>query len=194
VNSDVEQGPVRTELYRHFGADNRLLYVGVALKALIRLTQHCDYSDWFKEIKRVEIEWFESREAALAAEREVIQKEQPLYNVRHKLRHLTRAEYSARELLQHLVTFKPLYKIEDVATVLGVRLSAVRRLIDSKQLSCIWLPNERGGRHRQCRVTGWQLIEFIEAKQQESAVASKPDGNETRFRFVPPANRGCPTG
>lgn len=69
-------------LYRHFGNQGELLYVGVSLNTLGRLAQHKCTAIWFKEIKKVEIEQFENREDALKAEQCAILKEHPIYNIR----------------------------------------------------------------------------------------------------------------
>lgn len=74
---------VPTALYRHFDAAGRLLYVGISLNAVARLSQHRQCSAWFREIARVEIEWHPSREAACEAEVQAIRSEQPLHNVAH---------------------------------------------------------------------------------------------------------------
>lgn len=59
---------VRTALYRHFDKGNRLLYIGISLSVLARLASHEQYSRWFYDIARVDVEYFPSRGAALAAE------------------------------------------------------------------------------------------------------------------------------
>jgi excinuclease UvrABC nuclease subunit len=69
------------QLYRHFGDDGTLLYVGISLSAIQRLAQHRDHAHWFEQIKRVEMQQFPTREEALAAEREAIAREQPLFNI-----------------------------------------------------------------------------------------------------------------
>lgn len=68
-------------LYRHFDAAGRLLYVGISLNALSRLSQHKSESSWFFNITRVEIEQHPTRAAAAAAEIEAIRTEDPLHNV-----------------------------------------------------------------------------------------------------------------
>jgi hypothetical protein len=73
-----------TELYRHYDEQDRLLYVGVALSAIHRLSQHRDHSTWFEKIKRVEIQTFETRKEALEAERQAITEERPKHNMIHK--------------------------------------------------------------------------------------------------------------
>jgi hypothetical protein len=72
-------------LYRHFDKDGNLLYVGVSLSALSRLSRHRD-REWFKEIARVEISNWETREASLRAERRAIRTEHPRHNITHALR------------------------------------------------------------------------------------------------------------
>jgi excinuclease UvrABC nuclease subunit len=69
------------KLYRHFGTDGALLYVGVSLSAINRLREHRQQSAWFDDIVRVDIETFPSLKEAFAAERQAIQTEQPRYNI-----------------------------------------------------------------------------------------------------------------
>lgn len=80
-------------LYRHFNAKRVLLYVGISLSAVYRLSQH-RASPWANEIAHVEIENFPSREEALEAENRALKNEKPLYNVvgksiRHQSQTLT---------------------------------------------------------------------------------------------------------
>lgn len=73
--------PVRTALYRHFGADGVLLYVGISLNAIARQAAHAMQAHWHQDIARISIEWFESREAALAEELRAIRSEKPRHNI-----------------------------------------------------------------------------------------------------------------
>lgn len=70
----------RTALYRHFGADGALLYVGISLHAVRRLEQHKTSAHWFSRIRRVDVEWFDTRAMALAAEAAAIVAENPVCN------------------------------------------------------------------------------------------------------------------
>jgi hypothetical protein len=70
------------QLYRHFDGDGRLLYVGVSLNVVNRLAQHRSGSRWYNDIKRVDVEPFETREQALNAECKAISEEHPVYNLR----------------------------------------------------------------------------------------------------------------
>lgn len=70
----------RTALYRHFDAEGALLYVGISLHAVRRLEQHKTSAHWFARIRRVDVEWFDTRAMALAAEAAAIVAENPVCN------------------------------------------------------------------------------------------------------------------
>jgi hypothetical protein len=81
--SFARRGTVRGRfLHRHSGADGDLLYIGIAMSAVVRNCTHIASSDWSGQIHRIIIEPFETRVAALAAEREAIQNELPRFNKR----------------------------------------------------------------------------------------------------------------
>lgn len=71
----------RTELYRHFDAADRLLYVGISLSTVARLSQHMLGSPWAGEIARITVERFATREEAALAELRAIVEERPLHNI-----------------------------------------------------------------------------------------------------------------
>ena len=75
-----------TCLYRHFDAENQLLYVGISLHHLQRLGQHRSNAHWFDRIERVEIARFPSRAKAKAAEDKAILEENPVCNIAGVLR------------------------------------------------------------------------------------------------------------
>lgn len=70
----------KTDLYRHFDADGELLYVGISLSAIGRLSQHKSTAHWADKIASVTVESFSTREQAVEAERIAIETEQPLHN------------------------------------------------------------------------------------------------------------------
>ena len=71
----------RCALYRHFDAQDILLYVGITESLGDRTNGgHARSSDWVQFAVRAEAEWYDSREAASRAEREAVQDEQPIYN------------------------------------------------------------------------------------------------------------------
>lgn len=173
-------------LYRHFDKEGTLLYVGVSLRALNRLSQHRDHSAWFSSIVRVEMEHYPSREEACEAERIAIADENPKHNIiratpksRKKSVHVQNEEdyndrvaslpeLSRADLLRRMVNFSPLYDIDGVAAFLGVGRSAAARLIGDRSLGHVRLPNSRGTKGYHVRVTGWQLVDYIEVLQAEA--------------------------
>jgi excinuclease UvrABC nuclease subunit len=72
---------MRTELYRHYDADDQLLYIGVSSNTKTRLTQHP--GRWRKTVARTEITEFNDRLEAAAAEAEAIRTEKPKFNITH---------------------------------------------------------------------------------------------------------------
>lgn len=70
----------RTAVYRLYDADERLLYVGVAVSPRARLSTHAREKPWWGDVKREVVEWHPERSAALAAEAVAIHAEGPVYN------------------------------------------------------------------------------------------------------------------
>lgn len=75
----VSQGP--TALYRHFDADDILLYVGITWDLNQRNYLHSFNSVWYPFSARCEVEWLDNRSAAFEAERNAIHDEMPLFNI-----------------------------------------------------------------------------------------------------------------
>jgi predicted GIY-YIG superfamily endonuclease len=69
-------------LYRHFDSEGKLLYIGISLNALTRLSQH-KKSKWIEDIANVKLEKFPDRQSAMDAEKNAIKKEHPLHNICH---------------------------------------------------------------------------------------------------------------
>jgi len=157
-------------LYRHFDESGTLLYVGVSISTASRLSQHRDTSHWFEEIANVTIERFETREAALAAERKAITEENPLHNLYRPRKEVVRlaakkaAEESSKDLVRRMVQFNPMYSVYEASEVLGVNVENVRALIKNNQIGHVTLPGQS-----HYRISGWQLIEFIENLQEPHA-------------------------
>lgn len=73
----------KTALYRHFGKDGELLYIGISYNPFARLSQHELSSSWASLTVSMTIEYFESREDALLAEKHAIINDKPIYNIVH---------------------------------------------------------------------------------------------------------------
>ncbi len=168
-------------LYRHFDKHGKLLYVGISLSAIYRLAQHQNASHWSFEIATVKIEQFADRKEALSAERKAIVKENPRHNLmRPTVKEVhsaqARVEESKADLLRRLVQFNPMYSMQDAAMALQIGQTAIKRAIESGDIGYV----ELGGRKR---ITGWQLIEFIEAKSATRLPTHKKnakDGEQQR--------------
>ncbi|MBS7790250.1 hypothetical protein KTR66_09600 [Roseococcus sp. SDR] len=173
---------LKTDLYRHYDANGRLLYVGVSLSAVVRLAQHRDLSQWATQIARVDVQKFDTRDQALAAERAAIKSEKPLHNIMHQEAAdelpETRGDDAKQEIIRRIVEFAPLYTLSQVARVLSISEQAVRTLILAGDLGAVeWSrllrATERGPQEAvSYRVTGWQLIEFVEHLETKRAVRS----------------------
>lgn len=70
-----------TCVYRAFDAEDRLLYVGIADDVERRIAAHQGGSGWFDHAERLVIESHVDRAAAMSAERQIITRERPLWNL-----------------------------------------------------------------------------------------------------------------
>lgn len=89
LNWNLKTIKSKTALYRHYGANDVLLYVGISLSATARLAQHSTSAPWYEDIQRVNIEYFDTRAMAQEAEKNAIIYERPLFNkayYKHKYR------------------------------------------------------------------------------------------------------------
>ena len=72
-----------TTVYRIYGANNTLLYVGITSRQILeRIQEHHD-QPWWIHAQRITLVHYPSRRAALEAEAFAIQVEKPLCNVLH---------------------------------------------------------------------------------------------------------------
>lgn len=70
-------------LYRFFGADDALLYIGISIHPFARMGQHQGDKSWWGEVVKVTIERHPNRADVEAAEKLAIKTEEPRYNVVH---------------------------------------------------------------------------------------------------------------
>lgn len=152
---------VPTSLYRHFASDGTLLYVGISLSWFERTRAHAAHSDWFSRVCRVEIEWFPSRAEALVAETIAIKAEKPLFNLHHnKVTEPVDHRQSHQRLTNYVVGFRPLYSMTAAAAALDVSIDRIRQEIAGRRLGYVEIGTRR-------MVTGWQLIDWLEAKEAD---------------------------
>jgi hypothetical protein len=68
------------QLYRYYADNWELLYVGISISAVGRMSRHRKRTEWFDQIRFISIEKFSSRDEVLAAEKEAIKRERPKFN------------------------------------------------------------------------------------------------------------------
>jgi hypothetical protein len=69
-------------VYRAYGDDASLLYVGMTGRGMARFQQHAHRVEWWAECVRIDVRHFPTFEIAVAAEKWAIQSEHPRFNVR----------------------------------------------------------------------------------------------------------------
>lgn len=72
---------IKNYLYRIYGKNGELLYVGISIHPKIRFKQHAASKPWWKDVSYAEVEEVGSRQQAENAETFAIQTELPVHNV-----------------------------------------------------------------------------------------------------------------
>lgn len=85
-------------LYRAYGFDQQLLYIGISSNWVKRFDQHAENSQWFHETDYIRLQHFETREQVKKAERLAIQHERPKYNVQYN--------FSVESIMDHAQKIK----------------------------------------------------------------------------------------
>lgn len=91
---------MRTALYRYFDSENALLYIGISLSHLQRLSQHRASSSWAYLIASTTVEYYPDKASALLAEAQAIKSERPKHNIIHNkpfLKVVKLADYWAKD-------------------------------------------------------------------------------------------------
>lgn len=70
----------RTALYRLYDEAGVLLYIGISHQPDVRFEQHSKVKDWWPQVARREVQWFDDRPSAAAAEADAIRTEDPEHN------------------------------------------------------------------------------------------------------------------
>ena len=72
----------RSAVYRLYGTDDSLLYVGVSVDPRRRYLEHASTQPWGPEVARFEVAaWYDERRDALAAEAHAIRSDRPRHNL-----------------------------------------------------------------------------------------------------------------
>jgi predicted GIY-YIG superfamily endonuclease len=78
----IEFGEDPTALYRLYGHDSELLYVGITEAPARRMAHHADTQPWWPEVVRKTMAWYPTRSEADEAETAAIDAEKPKYNLK----------------------------------------------------------------------------------------------------------------
>lgn len=165
-------------LYRHFNSEGVLLYVGISLNAVNRTKQHGKVSKWYEEISTITIQHYPNRKEAIEAEGIAVKSEGPLYNIQLRPKPEKHRKYRAskatdigvdnmRDEIDQVITLKPLYKLKDAASALGLSFGIIRREIDAGNLVEIKLQAPKCDR-MDSYITGWQLLNWLEFKERDA--------------------------
>lgn len=72
---------VPTALYRYFDVNGDLLYVGISFDPGRRDREHARSKAWHMSAVKQQVEWYDNRFDAFAAEQDAIKIERPIHNV-----------------------------------------------------------------------------------------------------------------
>lgn len=86
----------RTALYRLYDAGGVLLYIGISYRPEVRFEQHAEQKQWWPQVARRDIQWFDDRPTAAVAEAAAIRIEDPEHNGTYSPRR-------SRKSLRHVV-------------------------------------------------------------------------------------------
>lgn len=139
-----------TVLYRLYGENDVLLYVGISGRWLTRMKQHSKDKPWFDDVASVRIERFCSKSEALAAERAAIHAEHPKHNIAHNTEperksydfkiSVNTAMRAWAEDAQRIIQERPetlAHTFDHVAEILGMPYRVVEGMVRSGHLQSI---------------------------------------------------------
>jgi hypothetical protein len=167
-------------MYRYFGADGTLLYIGVSDDWTRRARQHWLSKPWALDILSVGLEEYASRPAVLAAERRAIKSERPLYNVQHN-RGTSAAEEPASSL-----TFGDVILIGALLVIAGLVIYEVSQVAIDKYRA--WKA-DREEFHEWRRVRDAEQSEFTEDDSTAPDIAVPTAVNQSSSVPSPPIDQ-----
>lgn len=91
-----------TSLYRIYGQDRSLLYVGISMSAFRRMSEHRASKGWWRETAFIRVEHFDFRHEAEIAEIRAIRSEKPIYNVAYNDEQWEAVGYLSPRLIRKL--------------------------------------------------------------------------------------------
>ena len=128
VDSPVNDYKGQVAVYRQYAADGTLLYVGVSANPLRRMSEHNSKSG--RKVARIEIDWFDSRVEALAAEREAIKTEAPRDNKAGLSLHTGKCAQSTVPNVAAYIATRGHVTVKELAATFGVSRPFLYGLLD----------------------------------------------------------------
>ncbi len=115
----------RCSLYRFYDENGLLLYVGISLNAVSRLSYHRRDAPWYDQIRRIEIQPFKSVKGARYAESMAIHREHPIYNIARRQRYESFADIPLQGFDREAV-----HTMEQISRTLGVSMDWLLKQFD----------------------------------------------------------------
>lgn len=142
----------RTALYRHWDDNDVLLYIGISMNPLLRNKVHLENMAWRGKIAKITIEYFPTRQEAMAAEAAAVVAESPVHNKHY-------ATTDTGRLITDLINQWPTRK--DLADEIGASTQQVHKWARYNRIPSSWMQDvknasqARGLKH----VTAMWLLE-----------------------------------
>lgn len=143
--------PGRTALYRLYDKSGGLLYVGITNDPDVRFAKHRADKPWWPRVVRKDVEWYDKRANALAAEEMAIKVKDPRFNREHSRRRpalkvtveLTAAHLAGLDMLKRVTCSRlpggDRYTYEDMLLILLDRELAARGLYGNGRCLHAWV-------------------------------------------------------
>lgn len=129
----------RVSLYRHFGENSKLLYVGISSNAIIRTYGHQSNAKWYYEIVEIKIQHYPDLYSALIAEKKAIKTENPVYNKTHNVVKIKSLKITESEILKYPLVVaerelisefkKKLWSVQWIADHFGTSIEVIRYVL-----------------------------------------------------------------
>ena len=156
-------------LYRHFDANNNLLYIGVSSRISQRIKEHSIHSSWWQNVSKITLEHFEIRKEVLEAERNAIIAEQPKHNIIHKngkikdvKKTIEYSDYRGRFLTARLVEIPIMLSVTKWSIQLGIPKTYLQSAIEKNELGYVNIGACGPKKTPRLLCTGWQIIDWLE--------------------------------
>lgn len=105
-------------VYRYYNDEGVLLYIGESLSYIRRLSEHLKKASWVESVCSVTLERFDTKKQAQNAEREAIEKENPVFNKQYnqKTKSNSKECFSLKPNEELEMTFKELIDSKGLST------------------------------------------------------------------------------